>query len=90
MAERDLYAAFVPPAETRASLAGLECASSHCRIDVDLQDEEDIESRILQLITLIPWNTQAFYESGEPGSRRGSIYFTRSGVSDFGQSAARR
>lgn len=85
-AERDLYTAFVPSKEMGATVADLACGSSFCRVDIELRDGEDVDSRILELITLIPWNTKAFYEPEEPDSSRGSIYFTREGVADFGRS----
>lgn len=83
--ELELGDAFAPAVEDGDAILRIDCASSFCRVEVDLDDASDPSDRTLELMTLIPWEAQAFFEPDESGTAsRGAIYFTRQGSKDFG------
>jgi hypothetical protein len=82
-AEAEIRAAFETDGNLNAQLVNIECRSTYCRVEGIFGDTEARDRSISQLMSLMPWKTQAFYHGDEQEGVTGSVYVLRDSVTEL-------
>jgi hypothetical protein len=64
-----------------AQITLVECRSTYCRIDGVFGDTDARNQLIAQLMALMPWETEAFYQGAAEGDGTGALYILKEGAS---------
>jgi hypothetical protein len=82
-AEAGLRASLESNVSLNARLSNLVCYTTFCRVEGEFGDSASQGELISELMALVPWEAQAFFQGDIEESSTGSLYILKEGVTEY-------